>query len=79
MEIEGPGATPDPGRGKKRTPPPSTTSDEEDLPESTEWLVSESYSEDDENQGKTQNISRQELMTSQYALHTSLTGCARLV
>jgi hypothetical protein len=51
MEIEGPGAILDPGRGKKR--PASPTSDEEELPESTEWLVSDSGSEDDENLGKT--------------------------
>ena len=62
MEIEESGATPGPGRGKKRPPSPPTTPDDDESTTSiddTEWLVSDSGSEegeDHDNQGKTQII-----------------------
>ncbi|CAN6356645.1 unnamed protein product [Urochloa humidicola] len=70
MEIEGSGATPDHGRGKKRPPSPSAPGDEEDLPESitdgAEWLVSDgdSGSEDEENQGKNRPFTVDEFPTA---------------
>jgi len=62
MEIEESGATPGPGRGKKRPPSPPTTPDDDESTtniDDTEWLVSDSGSEegeDHDNQGKTQII-----------------------
>jgi len=57
MEIEESGAPPGPGRGKKRPPSPPTTPDDDESTTSiddTEWLVSDSGSEegeDHDNQG----------------------------